>query len=220
MIKVLLVDDHSLVRAGTARMLSDARGIHVIAEADCGEAALEAIKVHRPHVVLMDIRMPGIGGLEATRRALRIDPDLKIIALTVCDDEPFPTQLLRAGAVGYLSKGIAASELVLAIHRVYIGQRYVSGDIARQMALKPYGSDDACPFEVLSGREMQIALMVVNCVRVQEISERLHLSSKTVNSYRYRIFEKLNIGSDVELTWMAVQHGLVDTSRSAQASAA
>ena len=210
MINVLIVDDHQLVRAGVARMLSDAQGIRVLDQADTGEAALEKIRVLRPHVVLIDVRLQGMGGLEAVRRALRIDPDLKIVGLSDCEDEPIPSQMLRAGAVGYLSKGCAAHELVGAIRRVHVGQRYISADVARRMALKNYAGGKANPFESLSGRELQIMLLVVHCHKVAVISEQLRLSPKTVNSYRYRIFDKLNVGSDVEMTLMAMRYGMID----------
>ena len=133
MINVLIVDDHQLVRAGVARMLGDAEGIRVVDQADSGEAALEKIRTLRPHVVLMDVRMRGISGLEATRRALRIDPDVKILGLSVCEDEPIPSQMLRAGAMGYLSKGCAAHELVSAIRRVHVGQRFISAEVTSEI---------------------------------------------------------------------------------------
>lgn len=210
MIKVLVVDDHELVRVGFVRMLSDVNGIHVSGHADCGESALEQIRERPPDVVLMDVRMPGMGGLEATRRALRIDPDLKIIAVTVCDEEPFPSRLLEAGAQGYVTKGANVREMVSAIRKVHVGQRYLSADVAQRLALKPYQNDQRSPFDMLSSREMQISMMVVGCFKVQNISETLHLSPKTVNSYRYRIFEKLNVTSDVELALLAIKHGMID----------
>jgi two-component system invasion response regulator UvrY len=153
--------------------------------------------------------MPGIGGLEATRKLLRQDPDIRVVAVTVCDEEPFPSRLLKAGAAGYLTKGAALDEMVKAIRTVAAGQRYISPEIAQQLALKNLDDEKGSPFELLSEREMQITMMIVNCQKVQEISDRLFLSPKTVNSYRYRIFEKLGIDSDVELTLLAVRHGLL-----------
>ena len=191
-------------------MLADINGVSVVGEASSGEEALEKLRELRPNVVLMDVCMPGIGGLEATRKALRMAPDLKVIATTVYDDEPFPTQMLESGAVGYVTKDADVGELVSAIRKVQVGQRYLSSDVARQIALRTYEEQECSPFTLLSGREMQIATMVVNCRKVQEISDSLCLSPKTVNSYRYRIFEKLNITSDVELTLLAMKHGMVD----------
>lgn len=209
MIKVLVVDDHDLVRMGITRMLADINGIKVVGEAASGEDALRLARELTPQVVLMDVKMPGIGGLEATRKLLRQDPDIRVVAVTVCDEEPFPSRLLKAGAAGYLTKGAALDEMIKAIRAVASGQRYISPEIAQQLALKNLDEEKNSPFELLSEREMQITMMIVNCQKVQEISDRLFLSPKTVNSYRYRIFEKLAIDSDVELTLLAVRHGLL-----------
>ncbi len=209
MIKVLVVDDHDLVRMGITRMLTDIGGIKVVGEAASGEEALRLARELTPQVVLMDVKMPGIGGLEATRKLLRQNPEVRVVAVTVCDEEPFPSRLLKAGAAGYLTKGAALEEMVKAIRAVASGQRYISPEIAQQLALKNLEEEKNSPFEALSEREMQITMMIVSCQKVQEISDRLFLSPKTVNSYRYRIFEKLGIGSDVELTLLAVRHGLL-----------
>lgn len=209
-IKVLVVDDHDLVRIGISRMLGDVEGLKVVGQAASGEEAVRMARELAPDVVLMDVQMPGIGGLEATRKIQRIDEGIKVIAVTVCDEEPFPSRLLKAGASGYLTKGADLQEMVKAIRVVNVGQKYISADIAQQMALKPFKEDQLSPFDQLSERELQITMMVVNCQKVQEISDKLCLSPKTVNSYRYRIFEKLGIDSDVELTLLAVRHGLVD----------
>ncbi len=211
LIKVLVVDDHDLVRTGIRRMLADVDGVEVVGEADCGEHAVQRVRELKPDLVLMDVKMPGIGGLEATRKIIRSHPDTRVIAVTACDEEPFPTRLLQAGAAGYLTKGAALDEMINAIHQVFAGRRYLSADIARQMALKSLQPQaDASPFEQLSEREMQIALMIAGCQKVQVISDKLCLSPKTVNTYRYRIFEKLEITSDVELAMLAVRHGMVD----------
>ena len=154
--------------------------------------------------------MPGIGGLEATRRIVRLDKDIRIVMLTACREEPFPAQALKAGACGYVTKSSSLDQLVTAIRRAFAGQRYVSSDIAQHLALRSFEDREGCPFENLSSREMQVTLMVVNCHGVQDISSNLHLSPKTVNSYRYRIFEKLNVSSDVELTLLAVKHGMIN----------
>ncbi|OWL90331.1 response regulator transcription factor GacA [Halopseudomonas aestusnigri] len=213
MIKVLVVDDHDLVRTGISRMLSDVPGLSVIGEADSGETAVVRARELKPDVILMDVRMPGIGGLEATRKLVQHDKHIKVIAVTVCDEDPFPTRLMQAGAAGYVTKGAALDEMVTAIRQVHAGLRYISPDIAQQLALKQFNPGGNSPFDCLSEREIQIALMIVNCEKVQSISDKLCLSPKTVNTYRYRIFEKLGITSDVELTLLAVRHGMVDPSR-------
>ncbi len=215
MITVLIVDDHELVRAGIRSLLSTVNGLKVIGEAATGEEAVKVAREKHPNVVLMDVRMPGIGGLEATRKLLRADPDLKIIALTVCGEEPFPSKLLQAGAAGYLTKGSGLDEMVQAIHSVYHGKRYISPEVAQQLALKHLSDEKASPFETLSERELQVMLMITSGQKVQEISDKLCLSPKTVNSYRYRLFEKLSVNSDVELTHLAIRHGILDTETSA-----
>ena len=211
MIKVLVVDDHDLVRTGITRMLGDISGMQVVGQADSGEEALKKARELKPDVVLMDVKMPGIGGLEATRKLLRSHQDMKVLAVTACEEDPFPTWLLQAGAAGYLTKGAALEEMVQAIRMVFAGQRYISPQIAQQLALKSFQPQtNGSPFDLLSEREVQIALMIAGCQKVQSISDKLCLSPKTVNTYRYRIFEKLSITSDVELALLAVRHGMVD----------
>ena len=209
MINVLLVDDHELVRAGIRRILEDIKGIKVAGEACCGEDAVKWCRTHSADVVLMDIRMPGIGGLEATRRINRTLSDVKVIILTAHLEDSVLRRMLEAGASGFLSKGADATEMTEAIRQVFHGRRYVSQEIAQRLALSHFDDEDN-PFSHLSHRELQIALMIVNCQRVQDISDRLHLSPKTVNTYRYRLFDKLQVATDVELTHLALRHGLVE----------
>ena len=208
--KVLVVDDHQLVRTGTSRLLEDIDDIEIVGQADSGEEAIKQVKSLKPDVVLMDVQMPGIGGLEATRRCLRLHPALKVIAVTVYEEEPFPSKLLQIGAMGYLTKKADVQEMAHAIRTVMANERYISAEIAQQLALRPFSTDTSTPFESLTPREMQVTLLVVNGNRVAEISDVLNLSPKTVNSYRYRIFSKLNIRNDVELTKLAVKHGLME----------
>ena len=211
MIRVLVVDDHDLVRTGISRMLADIDGLQVIGQAESGEAAIKKSRELKPDVVLMDVKMPGIGGLEATRKLLRSHPDIKVIAVTVCEEDPFPTRLLQAGAAGYLTKGAALDEMVQAIRMVFAGQRYISPQIAQQLALKSFQPKvNGSPFDLLSEREIQIALMIANCQKVQAISDKLCLTPTPVPHYRDRIYEKLAITSDVELALLAVRHGMVD----------
>ncbi len=218
MIRVLVVDDHELVRSGITRMLADNPDIEVIGQAASGEDSIDFVRQQRPDIVLMDIRMPGIGGLEATRRILRIDDSIRVIVVTACADDPYPARVMQSGATAYITKGADIKEMVRAIRMAHTGQRYISPEIAQKMALKQLGGDreedgELSMFERLSEREMQIAMMVVDCQKVQDISDKLCLSPKTVNSYRYRIFEKLEISSDVELALMAVRLGLLDADK-------
>jgi len=211
LITVLIVDDHELVRAGIKSLLAAVNGIKVVGEASSGEDAVKIAKEKHPLVVLMDVRMPGIGGLEATRKLIRSDPDIKVIALTVLGEEPFPSKLLQAGAAGYLTKDSGLEEMVQAIHSVHLGKRYISPEVAQQLALKSLSEEKSSPFDLLSERELQVMIMITSGQKVQEISDKLCLSPKTVNSYRYRLFEKLNVHSDVELTHLAIRHNMLET---------
>ncbi|MBL4681346.1 MAG: UvrY/SirA/GacA family response regulator transcription factor [Pseudomonadales bacterium] len=211
MIRVLVVDDHQLVRVGTVRLLSDIEGIEVVGQAESGEQAIDILRDIKPDVILMDVQMPGMGGLEATRRCLRADPEVKIIAVTIYEDEPYPSKLMEVGAVGYLTKRADVAEIVKAIKKVMSGQRYIGSEIAQQLVLKPYSNKSICPFELLSSREMQITLMVIEGYRVMDISEKLSLSPKTINSYRYRIFDKMDVQNDVGLTKLAIKYGIIDS---------
>jgi two-component system invasion response regulator UvrY len=211
LINVFLVDDHELVRTGIRRLLEDVRGIKVLGEADSGEEAVKWCRGQHADIVLMDMNMPGIGGLEATRKILRFNPDIKIIVLTIHTENPFPTKVMQAGAAGYLTKGAGPDEMVNAIRMVNSGQRYISPEIAQQMALSQFAPDSENPFKDLSERELQIMMMITKGQKVTDISEQLSLSPKTVNSYRYRLFNKLDIGGDVELTHLAIRHGMLDT---------
>jgi len=208
MINILIVDDHRLFRLGISKMLPEGLGFNVVGEAEQAEQGVKLARTLRPNVVLMDLLMPGIGGLEAISRIRRMDQDIKVIALTACVSNPYPVQALRAGAAGYLTKGVSPEELHMAIRRVHMGKRYLCAEIAQQLAVQAFESNQDSPFDKLSGREMQIMLMVINCHRVSEISSDLHLSPKTINSYRYRIFEKLGVTSDVELALLAVRYGM------------
>jgi DNA-binding NarL/FixJ family response regulator len=210
MIRLLIADDHKLFRIGLHKMLREAQDIKVVGEARTGEEAVALARELAPNIVLMDICMPGIGGLEATRRITQRDSGIRVVMLTGFEESPYPLQALKAGAAGYLTKKVDANELLKAIKRVFLGKRYLSSEIAQQLAVTSFEEVTEDPFGQLSSREMQIMLMVVNCQKVKEISSNLHLSPKTVNSYRYRIFEKLNVGSDVELTLMAVRYGVVN----------
>ncbi|MDX1319642.1 MAG: UvrY/SirA/GacA family response regulator transcription factor [Oceanospirillum sp.] len=211
MVKLLIVDDHRIVRVAVSKMLADEEWIEIAGEAGSGEDAIIMARELEPDVVLMDIKMQGIGGLEATRKIVRMLPDCKVIALSALVEETFATRALEAGASGYLSKGAEPDEMINAIRQVHHGQRYLSSEIAQKVALSRMSPGNENPFDGLSDRELQIALMVVNCQKVSDISDKLFLSPKTVNTYRYRIFDKLQVSSDVELTHLAIRYKMIDT---------
>lgn len=209
MIKVLVVDDHELVRTGICRMLADTPDIEVIGQAESGEMAIDMARREHPDVVLLDVNMPGIGGVETTRRLLQSLPSVRVLAVSGLAEEPYPSMLLKAGAKGYITKGAPLAEMVRAIKKVMQGGKYFSADIAEQIASSYLSEQQQSPFDLLSEREMQVAMMVVNCISAQEIADRLFVSVKTVNTYRYRIFEKLDVDSDVKLTHLAIRYGLI-----------
>ncbi|HEY5604838.1 MAG TPA: UvrY/SirA/GacA family response regulator transcription factor [Gammaproteobacteria bacterium] len=210
MISVIIVDDHELVRSGITRLLSDVPGIEVVSEASSGEEAIQLVRQHQPDVILMDVNMPGIGGFEATRKLVQMYPDLKVIVVTIHLDDPFPSRMLQVGAVGYLTKGCGVDEIVTAIREVYAGRRYISAEVAQQLALKLLPSGEESPFDMLSPRELQVMLMLTQGTKVQEISDKLCLSPKTVSTYRHRLYDKLGVSSDVALTRLAMRYGVVD----------
>lgn len=212
MITLIIVDDHDLVREGIRRLIEDKKGIKVVAEGKSGEEAITLAKEYDPDVILMDVRMPGIGGLEATRKINRVYPDIKILNVTACSGDPYPSRLLEAGSSGFITKESDIDEIEHAIRVISAGQKYLSPAIAQQIALNKLNPDSSGngPFSELSDREMQIAMMIVSCKKTQDISDALFLSPKTISTYRHRLFEKLKIQGDVELTLLAIKHGLLD----------
>ena len=210
MIKVLLVDDHEIVRSGVEALLNKAKDIKVVAVAKTGEDSVEAVARYQPDVVVMDINMPGIGGVEACRRILNDNPEVKIIALSVCNDGPIPLQLLRMGALGFISKGSPVDEMVTAIRRVMSGQRYLCAEVANNLAFIGLPGHES-PFSKLSQREAEVVSLILQGKTIKEMSEMLALSDKTINTYRYRLYEKLKVKNDVELTRLAIKFDYLDT---------
>ena len=210
----MLVDDHDLVRTGLKRLINDVEGFRVVTEAASGEEALQQAKSNEIDIVLMDIYMPGIGGLEATKKLLHINPALKVIGVTMHDDEIFPQRLLKAGAVGYLTKGSDIDEMIHAIREVMANRRYICPDIAQQIALTQTQDFEISPFETLSERELQVMIMLMDGQKVNVISDNLSLSPKTVSTYRHRLYMKLGVNNDMELARLALQHGIIDNQNS------
>lgn len=210
MIKVLIVDDHALVRMGIRRLLEDMSDVDVVADAESGEQALQLVKIHTPDVILLDMKMPGIDGWEVTRRLKKSNPHIKVIAVTAMSSDPLPTRVLQLGAMGYLTKESGAEEMAAAIRKVAKGEKYLSAEIAQKMAINSLQEVQNSPFDLLSEREMQVMMMITSGMNVQDIADRLFLSSKTINGYRYRMFEKLGIKNDVELTYLALKHRVIE----------
>ena len=209
MIKVLLAEDQELVRSGIKHILESANDVEVVAESESGEEAIDQARIHHPDVILMDVHMPGMGGIEATRRITRFLPMTKVIALTVLEDDPFPAQLRDAGAIGYLTKGCPAKERFEAIRAVHTGSSYVATTVARKHTLADLDGRSDSPLSQLSPRELQVLMMILDGKKGQFISDALCLSPKTVSTYRQRLYEKLGVDSDVGLTKLAYRHGLL-----------
>lgn len=211
MIRIVLVDDHNLMRTGLRMILEKQPDLEIAGEAEDGERGLALIKHVKPDIALVDVHMPGISGVELTERARRAKLATKIVILTVASEAPFPRRLLEAGASGYLTKGSPAEELLKAIREVADGKRYIGNDVAQQLALATMDGERP-PFEKLSARELEIAIMFAKGLRANEIARRLHLSEKTIATYKARLFEKLDIDNVVALAHLAAVHGLLKKS--------
>ncbi len=210
MIKVLIADDHELVRSGIEYILASDREIQVVGTVASGEEALEQIASLAPNVVLMDINMPGMGGLQACHEIKSRHPSVRLLVLSVLNDGPLPRHLLEAGIEGYLSKHSQPQEMISAIKAVSRGESYLSNDVACNLALTSGSDRTRSPLDALSQREMEVTMLTLQGLSIQSIAKILGVSPKTVCTYRYRIFEKLNISNDVELTRLAAKYGLLN----------
>ena len=210
MISVLLVDDHELVRTGIEALLNATGDIAVVGVAKSGEEAVDAMATVLPDIVLMDVNMPGIGGMEACRRILQDNPEVKIITLSVNKDGSIPQQLFKLGVLGFISKDSPVDEMINAIRKVMAGDRYLSADVANNLATQGLPGYYESPFSKLSRRESEVVNLILQGKSIKEMSEMLILSDKTVNTYRYRLYDKLNIKNDVELTRLAFKFGHID----------
>ena len=207
--RVFMVDDHALVRTGLRMILAGESDIEIVGESDCGEDALPRIRQLKPDVVLCDLHLPGVSGLEVTERIVRGDYGTRVIVVSVLEDGPMPKRLIEAGASGYVGKGGDASELVRAVRSVATGKRYLSSSIAQNMALSGLTGEDS-PFDALTAREMEIAMLLIQGLRQEQIARRLCLSAKTINTHKTRLFEKLQINDMIALARLASQYGMMD----------
>lgn len=204
---VLIADDHELVRTGIRRLLEDI-GCEVVAEAASGEEAVAAARTRRPDLALIDILMPGIGGLEATQKLRRVHPECRVIILTAHTEGPLPRALLEVGVAGFLTKGCTVDEMNEAITKVRRGERYISRDVAQKLALASVTGEQRTPFDRLTSRELQVALMLIAGEPNRDISRALRLSPKTVTTYRQRILRKVGVRTLPELLRLAIQYNL------------
>ena len=208
-INVMLVDDHAVVRMGFRMLLETAADIKVIAEAENGEQAVKLYMEHQPDVVVMDITMPGIGGLEAIDRIMAKDSAARILVLSAHEDSVHPKRVLNAGAMGYLTKRSAAEELIKAIRTVAGRKMYLEANIAQQMAIQQL-SGEKNPVDVLSDREFEVFMALAKGKTTNDIADTLCLSPRTVGTHLYNIKQKLNASNSAEIALIAMRSGLID----------
>ncbi|QTN21219.1 response regulator transcription factor [Rhizobacter sp. AJA081-3] len=207
MIRVMLVDDHALVRMGFRMLLADAQ-VEVVAEFDTGEQACAEYARVLPDVVVMDLSMPGMGGLEAVRRLVAQDPKVRILALSAHEDTAHPQRVLRAGALGYLTKRSAPDALIAAVTAVSRHEAYVDAQTARSLAMAQVKGDTS-PAQTLSEREFSVFIQLARGQSVAQIAENLKLSPSTVGTHLYHVKQKLGASNQSELTLVALQWGLI-----------
>lgn len=205
----MLVDDHAVVRMGFKMLLETDADIKVVCEAESGEQAIQRYVECKPHVVVMDITMPGIGGLEAIERILAKDSAAKILVLSAHEDSVHPKRVLNAGAMGYLTKRSAAEEMIKAIRVVASGKKYLEAGVAQQMAIQQL-SGDQNPVDVLSPREFEVFMALAKGKTTNEIAETLFLSPRTVGTHLYNIKQKLNANNSAEIALIAMRSGLLE----------
>lgn len=207
-LRILLVDDHAVVRAGFKTLLENHGDLSVVAEADSGEAACRAFVEHSPDLVIMDLSMPGAGGLEAIRRIVSRASDARVLVFSMHEDTLFVEQALQAGARGYIGKSSAPTVLVEAVRQIANGNLYIDPDIAQRLAFQKTKGNDS-PFRALSTREFEIARLLAEGLSVNAIANRLALSYKTVANYATQVKAKLDVDTGAELTRLAIRHGIV-----------
>ncbi len=208
-IKILLVDDHAVVRMGFKMLIEAEADIKVIGEAENGEVAVKLFQELKPDIIIMDITMPGIGGLEAIDRIMAKDKNTKILVLSAHEDSVHPKRVLNAGAMGYLTKRSAAEELIKAIKSIHQGKRYLEPNIAQQMAITQL-SGETNPVEILSDREFEVFMALAKGKSTNEIADTLCLSPRTVGTHLYNIKQKLNANNSAEIALIAIRCGLID----------
>ncbi len=211
MIRVLLADDHSIVRAGLARIIEESGDIQVVAEASDGREAIKKTGETSPDVVVVDISMPGLDGLEVITQLQASNPKLPVLVLTMHEEEQYVIRVFSAGAMGYITKRSAPEQLVAAIRKVHSGSRYLTDSAAELLALHvAKGAPGRSLLDSLSNREIQVLRRLAMGQTTREIAESYNISTKTVDTYRFRLLKKLNLRNNTELSRFAIQNGLVE----------
>ncbi|MGA7296657.1 MAG: response regulator [Rhodanobacteraceae bacterium] len=207
MVDLVIVDDHELVRAGFRMILEGEDDFRVVGEAGDAESGLRMIKQLKPDIALVDVHLPGCSGLELTERLHRAESPTHVVVLTAIENSRLPRRLLEAGALGYLTKGCPASELMAAVRMAAQGNRYLAPAVAQQLALDSVNGSES-PFDKVTARELEVALMLVRGVMVKDIGTRMSLSPKTISTYKQRLFEKLEIDNSIALAHLINAYGL------------
>lgn len=208
-LKILLVDDHSVVRMGFKMLIDTETDMQVIAEAETGEEGIKKYQEFEPDVVVMDITMPGIGGLEAIERIIARDKKAKILVLSAHEDSVHPKRVLSAGAIGYLTKRSAAEELIVAIRAIGSGKKYIESAVAQQLAITQLSGEND-PTEILSDREFEVFISLAKGKSTNEIADTMCLSPRTVGTHLYNIKQKLNANNSAEIALIAIRSGLLE----------
>lgn len=208
--RILVVDDHTIVREGLKRILADAPELRVAGEAASGTEAIKLVREGRWDVMLLDVSLPGANGLEVLRAVKELAPKLPVLVLTMHPEDQYALRMLKAGAAGYLTKEGAPAQLVTAIRKVAAGGKYVSAAVAEKLAWEFERKKQPATHEDLSNREFEILRHIASGKTVSQIAQELHLSVKTISTYRARLLMKLNMKSNAELTHYAIKAGLVD----------
>jgi two-component system invasion response regulator UvrY len=209
-IRVLLVDDHALVRTGFRLLLQSQPQMSVVGEAESGESACQLYPQLRPDVVVMDLAMPGMGGLEALRRLRARDPDVRVLALSAHDDTMHGRRALREGALGFLSKRGAPEAMLDAVTTIAAGRRYIDPLLAQKLALAEFPGGAKSPVDSLSEREFEVFVRLAGGSTVQRIAQDLSLSASTIGTHLYNVKQKLGVVNQSELTLIAIRHGLIE----------
>jgi DNA-binding NarL/FixJ family response regulator len=210
LVRIMLVDDHAVVRAGVRRLLEQESKFSVVAEADSGERAYQTFGAHLPDVTIIDLSMPGMGGIETIKRIMARYPAAKILVLSMHENVAFASQALKAGAKGYVTKSCLADELANAIEWVISGQTYLGSELSSKIALELHQSKGD-PMQALSAREFEIFRMLVDGVEINKIAGTLNISMKTVSNYQTAIKQKLGVNSPIEIVRLAISCGLIES---------
>jgi DNA-binding NarL/FixJ family response regulator len=210
MIKIFIVDDHTLIREGIKKILSQESDIKIVGEISNPFEVLDEIKKSKCDILILDLSMPGKSGLDVLKEIKLILPHVKVLIMTMLPEDQFAKRTLKAGAYGYITKDKAPEELLTAIRRIASGRKYVTQTLAEKLADDLDDKSDKPPHEILSDREFQILQMLAKGISQTDIADQLSISTSTVNTYRSRIFEKLNFRSNAELIHYAFQNNLIE----------